>query len=105
MKKNDDPDRYADVNYRAKALVSAVFLGEPAATEMRTVLHTIDTLEERIQILTDMTTEGGGDGMHIRYALDALVADLDKWLDNDPDPSDAYDKLLMVFRELKVLSK
>lgn len=43
------------------------------------------------------------DGEHIRYALDALVSDLDEWL-KDPDPAEAYDKLLQVYREIKELA-
>ncbi|MDB4278030.1 hypothetical protein N9917_00210 [Deltaproteobacteria bacterium] len=86
-----DPNRYADAEFRAKARVSAVFLGEPGATEMCAALNTIDQLSE----------DDGEE--HVRYSLDALLTDLDKWL-VDPDPAEAYDKLLALRRELKELA-
>jgi hypothetical protein len=92
-----DPNRYADAEFRAKARTSATFLGEPAATEMRAALHTIDQQVKQMDLLAEDDGEE-----HVRYAVDALLTELDKWLD-DPDPAEAYDKLLRLRRELKEL--
>jgi len=82
-----DPNRYTDAEYRKKAHRSATFLGEPAATELRAAITTIDGLMD----------EDAGDSM--RYAIDALLSELDEWLEN-PDPAEAYDWVLRIKQEL-----
>jgi hypothetical protein len=98
MTKTTDPNRYLDPEYRAKAHKSATLLGEPAATEFRAALHAIEVQARE----NDLLAEDDTGGEQLRYAVDALVTDLDAWLE-DPDPADAYDKLLRVFKELHEL--
>jgi len=126
MTDTTDPDRYLDPEYRQRATKSAPLLGEPAATELRAALDTIEKQAKRIELLTSRS--GGyspsaetrpknpvpplaGTGVQhrshngvsaIEYAVDAIVTDLEAWFE-DPDPADAYDKLCRVQRELREL--
>jgi len=82
MTDTTDPNRYADTAFREKARKTADLLGEPGATELRAALGTIDKMEA---------------------GIGAVVSELDSWLEN-PDPAEASDELLRVYRELKELA-
>lgn len=99
MTTTTDPDRYLDPEYRARARRSATFLGEPAATELRAALDALDKQATEIEALAG---EEPPDVQHFRYAIDAMIGGFDEWLEN-PDPAEAYHKLLDLLDELREL--